>query len=247
MLHRANFRDHRKSLIIDGRVAFTGGAGLGDQWLAGQRSRGVARHPGGAVRARRTGPAERLRAELAGVLPAKSARHLLVLPGASPRRRCQGADDSELAIDGCRGGRARMASHGAPMRQTRTVHREPVHRFRCPGDRGAGGGAETGSRREGDAAGRHMDTGLLRSTACAATASCSRRASRSTYCATFLHQKTMIVDGVWATVGTANFDNRSFALNQRDQPVRARSRGRRGAASFFASPISGASNTQPNQ
>ena len=31
---------------------------------------------------------------------------------------------------------------------------------------------------------------------------------------TMLHQKTMIVDGAWATVGTANFDNRSFALNE---------------------------------
>jgi cardiolipin synthase len=32
-LHRANRRDHRKSLIIDGRIAFTGGAGLADHWL----------------------------------------------------------------------------------------------------------------------------------------------------------------------------------------------------------------------
>lgn len=31
---------------------------------------------------------------------------------------------------------------------------------------------------------------------------------------TMLHQKTMVVDGTWATVGTANFDNRSFALNE---------------------------------
>ena len=31
---------------------------------------------------------------------------------------------------------------------------------------------------------------------------------------TMLHQKTMIVDATWATVGTANFDNRSFALNE---------------------------------
>ena len=29
-----------------------------------------------------------------------------------------------------------------------------------------------------------------------------------------LHQKTMVVDGAWATVGTANFDNRSFALSE---------------------------------
>ena len=31
---------------------------------------------------------------------------------------------------------------------------------------------------------------------------------------TMLHQKTMLVDGMWATIGTANFDNRSFALNE---------------------------------
>jgi cardiolipin synthase len=29
-----------------------------------------------------------------------------------------------------------------------------------------------------------------------------------------LHQKTMLVDDVWTTIGTANFDNRSFALNE---------------------------------
>jgi cardiolipin synthase len=29
-----------------------------------------------------------------------------------------------------------------------------------------------------------------------------------------LHQKTMVVDGVWATVGTTNFDPRSFAHNE---------------------------------
>ena len=29
-----------------------------------------------------------------------------------------------------------------------------------------------------------------------------------------LHQKTMVVDDAWATIGTANFDNRSFAFNE---------------------------------
>lgn len=31
---------------------------------------------------------------------------------------------------------------------------------------------------------------------------------------TMLHQKTMVVDTTWATVGTTNFDNRSFALDE---------------------------------
>jgi hypothetical protein len=39
-LGRFNHRTHRKSLIVDGRVAFTGGAGIADHW------RGNARHPG---------------------------------------------------------------------------------------------------------------------------------------------------------------------------------------------------------
>ena len=34
------------------------------------------------------------------------------------------------------------------------------------------------------------------------------------YKAALLHAKTMVVDGVWATIGTTNVDNRSFALNQ---------------------------------
>ncbi len=34
------------------------------------------------------------------------------------------------------------------------------------------------------------------------------------YNRSMLHQKVMVVDGVWATVGTTNFDNRSFAHNE---------------------------------
>jgi cardiolipin synthase len=29
-----------------------------------------------------------------------------------------------------------------------------------------------------------------------------------------MHAKTMVVDGLWATVGSTNLDNRSFALNE---------------------------------
>jgi cardiolipin synthase len=34
------------------------------------------------------------------------------------------------------------------------------------------------------------------------------------YNRTMLHHKTMVVDDVWVTIGTANFDNRSFAHNE---------------------------------
>jgi cardiolipin synthase len=34
------------------------------------------------------------------------------------------------------------------------------------------------------------------------------------YRAALLHAKNVTIDGVWATVGSTNFDNRSFALNE---------------------------------
>jgi cardiolipin synthase A/B len=37
-LHRINFRDHRKMVIVDGRVAFTGGFCIGDKWLGNAES-----------------------------------------------------------------------------------------------------------------------------------------------------------------------------------------------------------------
>jgi cardiolipin synthase len=43
-LHRLNNRTHRELLVIDGHVAFTGGAGVADWWLKPQA--GVARHDG---------------------------------------------------------------------------------------------------------------------------------------------------------------------------------------------------------
>lgn len=30
---------------------------------------------------------------------------------------------------------------------------------------------------------------------------------------TFMHAKTMVADGIWGTIGSTNFDNRSFSLN----------------------------------
>jgi cardiolipin synthase len=34
------------------------------------------------------------------------------------------------------------------------------------------------------------------------------------YAPALLHAKTMVIDGVWATIGSTNLDNRSFALNE---------------------------------
>jgi cardiolipin synthase len=39
------------------------------------------------------------------------------------------------------------------------------------------------------------------------------------YQPTNMHAKTMVVDGLWGTVGSMNFDNRSIALNNESNVV----------------------------
>jgi cardiolipin synthase len=62
--------------------------------------------------------------------------------------------------------------------------------------------------------GSHIDKGFVR-TAGRATyeelISCGVRIWE--YCPTMLHAKTLVVDGAWSSVGSVNFDNRSFQLH----------------------------------
>ena len=72
-LHRLNNRTHRELLVVDGRVAFTGGAGVADWWLqARTRGADVARHDGAHRGADRRGAAGRVRRELARSAAARS-------------------------------------------------------------------------------------------------------------------------------------------------------------------------------
>lgn len=40
MVHQFNYRTHRRELVVDGKVAFTGGIGLGDEWTGDGESDG---------------------------------------------------------------------------------------------------------------------------------------------------------------------------------------------------------------
>jgi cardiolipin synthase len=54
------------------------------------------------------------------------------------------------------------------------------------------------------------------------------------YQAALMHAKTMVIDGVWATLGSTNLDNRSFALNEElNLTVYDGTLARRLEASFF--------------
>src|SRR5690606_40782804 len=64
------------------------------------------------------------------------------------------------------------------------------------------------------APGEHIDKGFVRVAGRAAYSRLLEAGVRIfEYEPTMLHAKTMVVDGAWSSVGTVNFDNRSFQLH----------------------------------
>ena len=89
-LGRLNNRTHRELLVVDGDVAFVGGAGVADWWAKPHaRQADVARHDGAHRRAGRLGHPGHRRGELARVLrrDPDRARDLQAAPAGRRRRR----------------------------------------------------------------------------------------------------------------------------------------------------------------
>lgn len=212
---RFNNRTHRKSLIIDGRIGFTGGAGIADHWAGRAQDadhwRDVQiRIEGSAVTPLQTGFAhnwQKATGELitglefypafessAGVLPVQT---IMSSPetGASTVRTLH-----YLSIVAAR----------------RTIY--IANPYFVP-DQGAIDILIAARRRGVDVrimvAGIHNDNWLARQNSVRLYGPLLEAGVQILeYNHTMLHQKTMVVDGIWGTVGTTNFDSRSFAHNE---------------------------------
>jgi cardiolipin synthase A/B len=213
-LHRVNRRTHRKSLIVDGRIAFTGGAGIADQWLGRAQDahhwRDIqVRLEGAAVFPLQTGFAQNW-LETTGEL-LTGARYYPVIKSrggvavqtimSSPFSGPENASlMTALAMLCSRRYLYISNPYFIPNRLlieklAQTVRRGVTVKVIVSGARNDTWLARKNSIR---LYGKLLEAGV----------------ELYEYNRTMLHQKTMVVDGVWATVGTANFDNRSFALNE---------------------------------
>ena len=212
-LDRANHRDHRKSLIVDGRVAFTGGAGMADHWVIGTPGS----PPWRDVQIRVEGPA---------ALDQQSgfAYNWLNLTG----EILGGREFFPLPVRaGDVGVQVIQSSPGLGPSAAGTVHLLAIQCARrsvsiansyfIPDDRMIDVLARACRRGVTVTlmlAGRHNDTWWARQNSVRLYGSLIKAGVQIyEYTPTMLHQKIMIVDDAWATVGTTNFDNRSFALN----------------------------------
>ena len=89
-LDRINNRTHRKLLIVDGKVGFTGGVGIADKWDGdADRSRPLARHPFSRGRAGGRADAGHLRRALADDARGAPAGRRLLPRARRRRERCR--------------------------------------------------------------------------------------------------------------------------------------------------------------
>ena len=211
---RFNNRTHRKSLVVDGLVGFTGGAGIADQWLGNAQDaehwRDVQiRIEGPAVTALQTGFAqnwlERTHELVSGAeyYPPHEAdgQHLALTLMSSP---VTGAST------------VRIMYYLSIICARRTLWiANPYFVPDPPGIDTLIDAKKRGVDVKIMVSGNHNDNWLSRHNSVRLYGRLLQAGVEIyEYDRTLLHHKTMMVDGLWGTVGTTNFDSRSFAHNE---------------------------------
>jgi cardiolipin synthase len=220
-LHRAATRSHVRVVVVDGRVGYTGGFGIADYWLGNGHAENEwresnARFEGPTVAqlqaAFTSGWAEATGELITGDLffpPQSFAEvgtvrasllHFIPTVGSTPAERFMA-----LSITGAR--RTLYVSNSYFV---------PDDDFRRLLVRAAKRGVDVRILTAGDKsdvkttlyAGRARYSELLRG-----------GVRVYEYQPTMMHAKTFVVDGVWSTVGSLNFDNRSLVFNNESNIV----------------------------
>jgi cardiolipin synthase len=212
-LTRLNNRTHRKLLVVDGRLGFTGGVGIADEWTGQAQDRHHWRDSHFQIE----GPV------VAQVQVAFMANWI------KTRSQVEHSGDFFPALESCGPHRAQMF-FSSPQEGSETVRMMYLLSIAAARRRillqqayfvpdalsldMLEQAARRGVRIEIIVAGRRTDAPLV------------RKASRSLwgrllqagvriheFHPTNYHCKVMITDGIWSSVGSTNFDNRSFRLN----------------------------------
>jgi cardiolipin synthase len=212
-LEEANYRTHRKILVVDGNVGFTGGAGVADHWLGDAQGPDHWRDTHYKV----TGPAARLLEatfyenwiETGGVVkpevdpeiaPAGTGSGRSVVASSSP---AGGSNSMKRLYLLSIAAAERTIDISSPYFVTdessrwaieQAVKRGVKIRFLVEGDITDAKPVKFASR---DAYESFLSLGV----------------EIYEYQPTMMHAKSMVVDGIWSIIGSANFDNRSLELN----------------------------------
>lgn len=212
-LGRLNNRTHRKLLIVDGRVGFTGGVGMGREWKPGLSGL----PPWRETHFRAEGPVvAQMQAVFVDNWIKATGR---VLHGAEYFPTLQPVGDMEAQMFGSSpvGGSESMhlmvllaltaAKTSIDIENAYFVPDKLTVEALCTA-------ARRGVRVRIVVPGRHTDARIGRWAAhglYGALLECGIHIYE--YQPTMMHAKVLVIDGMWSSVGSANFDDRSFRLN----------------------------------
>lgn len=212
-LTRLNNRTHRKLLIVDGRIGFTGGVGIGDEWSGNAQDPQHWRDTHFKVE----GPVV---AQMQSVFMVNWIRSRAAVEHTSdffPPLRDVGAQFAQMFHSSPDEGSENIrlmyllsiaaARKRIRLEQSYFVPDDLINDMLVSA-------ARRGVKIEVITPGEHTDTPHVRS------ASRSRMGALLEagikiyeYEPTNMHAKVMVVDGVWSSVGSTNFDNRAFRIN----------------------------------
>lgn len=219
-LRRLANRSHRRALIVDGRVGMTGGVGIAEEWTGDAQDSDHwrdthVRIQGPIVRGLQGAFAEHWLEATGEVLGGEE-----YLPHLDP---VEGPDDVD------HGGRMQLVRSKSNVGDTnvealyylaiasaaRSLDLTAAYFVPRPAFTEA---LVEAAKRGVDVRilvpGPHIDKGFVRVAGRAAYTPLLEAGARIfEYQPTMLHAKSMVVDGVWSSVGTVNFDNRSFQLH----------------------------------
>lgn len=213
-LRRINNRTHRKSLIVDGRIGFTGGAGIADHWTGTAQDDHHWRDmqiqvEGPAVRPLQTGFAQNWLECTAELVTGPDFYPELKPVGSLALQTIMSSPETGasaarlmycLAISAARSAIDIANPYFVPDHVAIDLFRDAVKR---------------GVRVRVMVAGSSNDTHITRLNSVRLYGAVLEAGVHVfEYHRTMLHHKTMVVDGLWCTVGTTNFDNRSFSHNE---------------------------------
>jgi cardiolipin synthase len=213
-LGRLNNRDHRKVIVIDGAIGYVGGHGIGDHWSGDAHSKQhyrdtALRITGPAVHQLQGGFAENW-IEETGLIPADDEYFPHLDPaGTVPVHVVYTSPTGSIA--------SVQILHYLALKAAR---REILiqNPYLLPD--------QAALEALGDAVRRGVRVRIMVPSANATDAPVVQHASHHSYGEllkrgveiyeyekTLLHQKVMVIDGIWSCVGSTNFDDRSFQLN----------------------------------
>jgi len=212
-MNRLNNRTHRKILVVDGRVGFTGGVGIADEWSGHAQDKDHWRD----THYRVSGPAvAQMQAAFVDNWVKVSGA---VLHGAAyfPPIPPAGSQPAQMFMSSLEGGAESMhlmyLLSIAAARKSIDLSMAYFVPDELASDALAAA-VKRGVRVRIITPGQNTDTALVRSAGRATWGPFLQAGAEIyEYQPTMFHSKVLVVDRLWVSVGSTNFDTRSFRLN----------------------------------